>query len=56
MEIENIQQKESITLKKNAKGDMEWIIKVLDDDVEKQLIKIKRINKELQKEYSEEKK
>lgn len=46
-----IEQKESVKLTKNAKGDYQWEIKMLDDDIERQLTRLERFNKELEKRY-----
>ena len=53
---EQIQQKESIKLKKNAKEGMEWEIKLhINEELtepDKEIIKrLKQLNEDLQKEY-----
>jgi hypothetical protein len=51
MEEQNIiQQKESIKLKKNSKG-YNWEIKLLDEDIERQIIKLERLNKLMEEKY-----
>ncbi len=45
-----IEQKESIKLMKMSKG-YQWEIRLLDDDIERQMIRLERINKELEKKY-----
>ncbi len=55
MEEKQIEQKESIKLTKNAKGDFQWEIKLHFDDVMNQdsdtLERLKTINGDLQKDY-----
>jgi len=47
-----LQQKESIKLKKNAKGDMEWEIKLhINEDDTNTIKRLKQLNEDLQKEY-----
>lgn len=47
-----VNQKESISLKRNAKGDYQWDIKLIDDeDIERQMVRLERINAELESKY-----
>lgn len=48
-----IQQKESIKLMKMSKG-YNWEIRVIDDDIEKQMERLERIDKELKARYNQE--